>query len=315
MLYYPNSPPFIVRFSPGRLGNVLCAHRSAPLLLTILTLLLTSNSLAAAVSDGIYSVSDTDTAQSVLTTNGSEVFLGHELDIPLRESFCGAQNNSNDSFILVLTYGIPLEFRDDYKDLKYVLVIDNRGYLNTGLIASIRDGTSGSLFLSFVVDESHVDVASNLFNSSVHYRKHPGHQLLCSFEPLRRVVKIGEPVYVTMRITNLDGKDLSFNAPSHPGPNKKSNRFRFVAEMNGHPICEVGGARHAGIGSLIYSLKPGESWKIAENLANWFEFDRPGEYTITGMYLIDFAEPNGKFGHLRQIWSDHVSATFSVQLE
>ena len=86
----------------------------------------------------------------------------------------------------------------------------------------------------------------------------------------------------------------------------------------GHPVTDVGDPMNFGGLSLIGPLDSGKVYENQIDLKKWFAFDKPGTYRIHGFYQLDFRRTplnNETFMPWNEIWSDYVSADFTIVIK
>lgn len=155
------------------------------------------------------------------------------------------------------------------------------------------------------------------FNPAVQRREHPGHRLMARFIRSKSTYKAGEPVEVSLKITNVGDTPVAFQQGGKQR-GARDNQFTFSAEEAGEMMLpDIGSPRHMGGLSSYRKLSPGESVEIPVDLSNWFNFERGKHYTIYGSYWMELVDPEGiRSSHFpRYLWNDTVSHTFGISME
>ena len=146
------------------------------------------------------------------------------------------------------------------------------------------------------------------FHPTVHKRQHPGHQMLVSLVPDKNEFAVGEKVTVTLNITNIGNKTFTFVQGGRQR-GFRDNQFAFSAAEFDKMLPDIGNPNHfGGIGGYI-TLKSGETRQITVDLDNWFQFKKPGFYSLRGSYYMSFINEE----HV-MIWEDFACAEFSVHI-
>lgn len=155
------------------------------------------------------------------------------------------------------------------------------------------------------------------FNPTVQKREHPGHRMMAKFIRSKSRYKAGEPVEVSLKITNVGDTPFAFQqGGKQRGP--RDNQFTFSADEEGEKMLpDIGSPRHMGGLSSYTKLAPGESVEILVDLSNWFNFERGKHYRIYGSYWMELVDPDGiRSSHFpRYLWNDTASHAFGISME
>jgi hypothetical protein len=142
-------------------------------------------------------------------------------------------------------------------------------------------------------------------------RHHPGHQMKADFIPAKHEFKVGEPVEVVLRITNVGESPFKFMRGGRQR-GARDNQFAFNAQFGKRMLPDVGDPVHfGGIGADVL-LKPGENVDIPVDLTKWFSFEEDGRYIMRGSYYMEFADPAAD-AH-EPIWEDFACAEFTIAI-
>src|SRR5690606_22633329 len=68
-----------------------------------------------------------------------------------------------------------------------------------------------------------------LFNPQVLRRRHPGHRMMATFVPAKKKFEAGEPVLVTLKITNVGDAEFAFEQGGKQR-GSRDNQFTFSAQ-------------------------------------------------------------------------------------
>ncbi len=262
---------------------------------------LLSGLLHSQVVDGIYVTSYDQALPSVLAQNGRTYQIGERLDISSAEVSLHSNTNANDSFYLRLKFPYDPSLREK----QYLLVLDECGYYISGGGGTRDVHTDISATIDGVEAK---DAIAQYFDCPVTYKKHPGHQLLVSFESDKKVYALGEEIVVTLKLTNVGQKPVAF---MKGGRNRAARNTQFLfSGFHGldQPLIDIGTNQNWGGFASPVTLQPGEVFEDEVNLSKWFELSQPGYYSIHASYFLEFVEPSN--ADLEFIWQDYVSGDF-----
>jgi hypothetical protein len=185
-----------------------------------------------------------------------------------------------------------------------------------------------------VINGQRVDMATSIddpevisqiaeyFHIKVQKRRHPGHRMLVEYIPDKEEFSVGEPVTVTLRITNIGDTEFAFmEGGRQRGP--RDNQFAFSAELAeselvggervGKMVPDTGDPMNYGGQMSTVRLKPGQSHDIQVDLADWFKFKRGETYYVRGSYLMELIDPKTRDSDT--IWEDYACAEFTVKMK
>jgi hypothetical protein len=173
-----------------------------------------------------------------------------------------------------------------------------------------------------VDDPKIIPQIAQYFRTKVQKRRHPGYLMLVEYIPDKEEFSAGEPVIVTLRITNVGHTEFAFMEGGFQR-GSRDNQFAFSAELVGGE--DVGGKRvgkmvpdtgnplNYGGFELPVRLQPGESHDVQVDLAGWFNFERDETYNLRGSYYMQLVDPNDT--DLDTIWEDYACAEFTVKMK
>jgi len=143
-------------------------------------------------------------------------------------------------------------------------------------------------------------------------RTHPRHRWNVTWTPDKKAYKPGEPITLTLSITNVGRRTFSFmNGGMNRGP--RNNQFAFIAHsMYGYGKAVPDAGDPANFGGLagLTTLEPGETFTIDAPLNSWFDLTEPDTYRITGMFRIGICNDSW-----RSIWDDFAVGECTVYIE
>lgn len=272
-----------------------------------------ATALAQPQENGLFEISDEETATPVYSEDGDRYWLADKLDVALDENSVFSLNNINDRFQVTLRYAsdaLPEVFSaqdllsSDFLSSRLALLVDGMTLISDGV-----GGGNGQVTVFFHLSgaESAERVAEH-FGTEVQYRYHPGHQISVRFAPEEQTVKLGDRVLVTLEISNIGQDAFTFS-------NGATLPFRFSARrLSGDAVQHNIFPLRANGMSSFSTLRPGETATIGANVANWIEFDQPDLYYVFGSYRMRFLGAGLPIGP-RTIWSEYVSGDFTVTVE
>lgn len=252
--------------------------------------------------DGIYLIANEKSSSEITTQSGNKIFVGDKISLKIKESRLISTNNQNTDFNLYLT----LPFNKKISDFSHIIIVNNKAFQQTSSGSSA--GISSSISFN-IVGEINAKKVAQYFKILVNSRKHPQHNLLISFTPIKKYYFIGDIVFAKLRIVNVGANTISFDKG---GRNRaaRDNQYIFSAQYGGKQVKDIGSNNHFGGLSNRIKLKPKGVFEDKINISKWFKFNKVGAYEIHGSYYLRFNNPNEKFS--RTIWEDYVTADFIV---
>jgi len=222
-------------------------------------------------------------------------------------------SNENDRFVL------DVHGPDSFSNGTFHAMIGGRDFYFSAGGSPSSPGIYSAQTQAF--DEGAVKNLIEFFHPIIKKRHHPGHRMLVKFIPAKKKFVWGEPVNVTLRITNVG--DASF-AYQEGGQQRgmRDNQFAFSAHGITHDkmLPDIGSPRHMGGINGPVVIKPGEDHEISVDLTKWFQFEKGQSYRVRGSYEMSFLDPaSAKSGDLEDymsvIWLDYATAAFGVSFE
>lgn len=144
-------------------------------------------------------------------------------------------------------------------------------------------------------------------------RRHPGHQMKTEYLPAKPEFKIGEPVSIVLRITNMGDSAFKFMRGGRQR-GARDNQFAFNAQLGRRMLPDIGDPVHFGGLGISVLLKPGEQVEIPVDLTKWFSFEEAGLCAMRGSYFMEFSDPNPGAEAHRTIWEDFACAEFAITI-
>ena len=258
---------------------------------------------------GIYAFAESGNGASVARNDtGQEIVLTERLAANLGEATMISVANDNSRYRLDLAGAGPLADSDEHQ-----LVILAAGVPLVAFSRSDADA-AGRISLSAMVTGREVaDKIAAELEIEPRRREHPGHRLLVSWRAEQPSYQPKTPVTLSMSIKNVGSTKVAFiDGGSQRGP--RNNQFDFIARAGsgqGAALRDVGDPTNFGGMGSLRSLAPGETFTKSVLLTDWFKFDEPGYYRITGLYRITLYEP-GNFS--RALWDDLASGECAVRI-
>jgi hypothetical protein len=187
---------------------------------------------------------------------------------------------------------------------KQTIRFNSQGMDNQGRFTSME---------TTVDDPDVIPQIAQQFHAQVLKRRHPGQQMLVQFIPDKAEFKVGEPVTVKLRITNVGTREFTFFEGGRQR-GARDNQFAFSAELVGSKmVAETGDPMNFGGMEMSVTVKPGESHEIGVDLTRWFVFKEAETYNLRGSYHMDFV--NSKTDEYYTIWEDYACAEFTLKIK
>lgn len=269
--------------------------------LLMLMLMTAGASAAEVVADGLYRLAKGAPSPVLRSMHGEVLFIGERQEVEVRAEWLLSTNNANTEFSLGVvtprTKAEPVPY--------HVLVVDGVAYPNTS-------GDSASLGFQ-ISGEANARQVSRYLGFPISLRHHPGHQLRTTLTPTKPVFASGEQVAVTMEITNLGPKPVSFMRWGFSRGANRDNQYTFSAYLVRRPVPDIGNNNNMGGTGAPHELLPDATFTETINLSRWFDFKEPGVYEVHGSYLLRFVEPRGEL--LQFIWLDYASGKVQITIE
>jgi hypothetical protein len=223
-----------------------------------------------------------------------------------------ATSNENDRFELVV-YG-----PDPFSNSSFEAKIGSKSFhFGAGGSPSSQGIYSAE---TQVIGEDAAQDLIRFFKPVIRKRQHPGHRMLVKFIPAKKAFVVGEPVNVTLRITNV-GDALFAYQQGGKQRGARDNQFAFSAQsIKDHKMMpDTGSPMHMGGLNGPVVVKPGESHEISVDLAKWFTFQKGDHYQIRGSYELELYDPT-TLSHLDSdwpfvVWLDYATADFWIRFE
>lgn len=165
-----------------------------------------------------------------------------------------------------------------------------------------------------VVGHANAKKVAAALNVKLQERKHPGHQLLVSWKPMRESFKVGEAVMLELEIVNVGSTAVRFMEGGQQR-GARDNQFGFTAFAGSgfdKPVPATGDPMHHGGLAAFRELKPGEVFRKQVDLSKWFRFEKADTYQITGMYELDL---KNKDFDARVLWEEFAIGRCLVRIE
>jgi len=263
--------------------------------------------LAGQAENGIYERSQDTSAALVRAQDGELVRLGTRRALQILKAEIFSENNENTRFRLSVT--VPYD--PDLRSSSYILFVDGTAYQQRGAGSSQKDTSSASFY--YIMGDYNATQVAKYFGAPLRYRKHPGYDLQVSFTPSKQEFDHGEEVIVTLRITNVGTKAVSFiKGGRNRGP--RDNQYTFSATYRGKQVEDVGPVYDFGGIAATRILRTGDVFEDKVNLRKWFPFkEGAGLYEIHGSYYLGFQDPDDD--SWRTIWDDYASRDFAVTIK
>ncbi|MCH7792420.1 MAG: hypothetical protein IID31_09105 [Planctomycetes bacterium] len=142
-------------------------------------------------------------------------------------------------------------------------------------------------------------------------RRHPGHQMKVEYIPTAAEFKVGEPVAVELRITNVGETSFRFMRGGRQR-GARDNQFAFNAQFGRRMLPDIGDPIHFGGIATFVQLEPGKTVEIRVDLDGWFSLNETGTYMLRGSYYMAFTEPDSE--SFSTIWEDYATSEFMIRI-
>lgn len=258
---------------------------------------------------GIYAFAQSGKGPSVARNDtGQEIVLTERLAANLGEATMISVSNDNSRYRLDLVGAGPLADSDQHQ-----LVILAAGVPLVAFSRSEPDAERKISLSAMIAGREAADKIAAELQIEPRRREHPGHRLLVSWRAEQPSYRPNTPVTLIMSIENVGSTKVAFiDGGSQRGP--RNNQFDFIARAGsgqGAALRDVGDPTNFGGMGSLRSLAPGETFTKSVPLTDWFQFDEPGYYRITGLYRLTLHEP-GDFS--RALWDDLASGDCQVRI-
>jgi hypothetical protein len=145
-------------------------------------------------------------------------------------------------------------------------------------------------------------------------RTHPGHLLRVAWKPVHETCKLGAAVVLELTIENVGTTTIHFMEGGQQR-GARDNQFgftAFAASGSGEPIPDTGDPTNFGGIAALRELKPGDVFTKQVDVTDWFKFEKPDTYEITGIYELELAPE--EYGP-RALWDDYATGRCRVRME
>ncbi|HEV3079951.1 MAG TPA: hypothetical protein VGY66_09235 [Gemmataceae bacterium] len=258
-------------------------------------------------SDGVYLVHLEGAGPKVMRNDdGDPLVLGERLADKFGQAVIESDSNDNSRFSLDLKGAGP--FPPGHPG-PMALLIGGRCFV---VYSNSDPEPDGKRQLgSIIIGAEAMQVVAKKFKVEPRLRKHPGYQLLATWTPDQAGYKAGEPITLTLKIKNVGAQAAAFfDGGAQRGA--RNNQFGFTAFHSGKAVPDTGDPLNFGGKASLEVLEPGESFSKSVRLDDWFKFNEPGVYQITGTYKLAFYDPKSK--PRRPLWTDFASGECSVRI-
>jgi hypothetical protein len=258
--------------------------------------------------DGVYRLAEEGAGVAVDRASGGKLSLGALAAKELGPVEIEAMNNENTRYQFRFPQAGPL--KEGSGDGRLAILLG--GFAEPVGSQSEPDERGRQDLSSWVDDRAVAENWAKTLKVDLPERKHPGHRLLTTFEPLRENYRPGEPVELRMAIRNVGPAPFAFtDGGQQRGP--RNNQFRFIA-WKGYDkdfaMLDKGDRTNFGGMAGVVELNPGETFEKRVNLTDWFRFEDADSYSVTGLFEIQLIEPGAQT--FRPIWDDFAVGTCSV---
>lgn len=259
----------------------------------------------ADLASGIYRLAEEGQGVAVERASGGKLSLGALASEKLGEVEIVATNDENTRFQFRFPQAGPLVGAD--ADGRHAIYL--AGFAEPVGSSSDPDDAGRQDLSCWFVNRDVAERWAKALGKTLPQREHPGFRLLTTFEPTRDEYQAGEEVELRMTIRNVGPLPFTFmDGGQQRGP--RNNQFRFIAwkgYQNDFAVPDVGDRTNfGGMGGYV-TLKQGETFEKIVKLTDWFRFEEPETYDITGLFEMEFLDPDA--GHYRPIWDDFAVGT------
>lgn len=281
---------------------------SVTLLLTFVTI---GDALAADLEDGIYFIQRRGEGTPIELADGYRVVLGEQAADKLGQSTMTSVANDNSKFRLYLFGAGPL--RPDREQRQLCLCVDGVFEQVSGPHLS-RDGKAyGEAFLATIDGKAEAQKIANRLKIEPTLRRHPGHQLLVRWTPLKLSYRPKDAVTLRLEMTNVGKIPIRFKAGAKPRGGR-DNQFGFMAYRTsgyGRAVQDIGDPQNfGGQAAALQNLDPGQKFEITVDLNQWFQFNEPDSYKLTCFYRLNLENVDGQ-----TLWEEFATGDCNVRVE
>jgi hypothetical protein len=256
---------------------------------------------APQVSSGIYVLAEPTSSEPLSLDRGDaagKLSVGEKLAARFDSAAITSESNDNSQLRLsvqcLITPGIEKK--------RMAIVLAGKAFYVTS-ITRVGDGSTSKVY--FQADVAGPDIAQAIaeeLSIKPQFRTHPGHLWVVSLRPDKDSYKVGDPISLNLTIKNVGQTPFAFTDGVLP-PGWRNNQFEFAAFRHvgfETPLPDTGNATIQALPSTLVApddshrpqrprfvvLKPGDEFTKAVNLADWFKFDQPDSYRVSGMYRV-----------------------------
>lgn len=267
--------------------------------------------LAADLRDGIYFIQRNGEGTPIEFTDGYRVTLGEQATDKLGRATMVSLANDNSQFRLYLFGAGPLPPDREQRPLS--LCVDRIFERVSGPHLS-RDGKMhGEAYLATIDGEAEAIKIARRLEIAPILRRHPGHQLLVRWRPLKPSYRPKDSVTLRLEVTNIGQTPIRFQAGAKPRGGR-DRQFGFVAHRTGgygRALPDIGDPQdHGGQAGALQTLDAGQKFEITTSLDQWFRFDEPDSYKLTCFYRMELENTDGQ-----KVWEEFATGDCTVRIE
>lgn len=264
----------------------------------------------APLASGIYRLAEEGQGVAVERASGGKLSLGELASTNLGEVEITAANDGNTRFQFRFPQAGPLSGAD--ADGQYAIYL--AGFAEPVGSSSDPDAEGHQDLSCWFDDRDVAERWAKALGKALPQREHPGFRMLTTFEPVRDEYRVGEEVELRMTIRNVGQQPFTFmDGGQQRGP--RNNQFRFIAwkgYAKDFAVPDVGDRTNfGGMGGYV-TLKEGETFEKIVKLSDWFRFEEPETYEITGLFEMEFLDPDSP--RYRPIWDDFAVGTCQMRI-
>lgn len=238
---------------------------------------------------GIYVRKDIDASRQELRPQD----CGRKLASSLGTASLISTSNNNKQFQLHLK-GTP---RLDVDPGREAIVVRIKNcVLPVGGWSSDEDGRPRDLSVS-VTSRAQAEQIAEVLGIKPTYRVHPNCRLTIDWIPTQTRYTLAEKVVVEMKIKNV-GDEAFTILDGGQQRGARDNQFRFLAYAGhgyGKQVQDSGDATNFGGLAAFRTVEPGEVFSKRISLDDWFKFEQPDTYQVTGIYELTLLDPDSSF--------------------